>query len=69
MTSSAPAPPAGPQYVGVIPAVSIDPDWDLMYAISVTDESGAKAFYPDLDKTAPYVVVEVVSSSLSRSLS
>ena len=46
-------------YEAVVPGAAIDEDWDLMYAVSVIDDQGNHAFYPDLDRRAPYVVVRV----------
>lgn len=49
----------GSAYRATIPAEYIGATWDLMYYIEAVDEFGNGAFYPDPDKSAPYVVVTI----------
>jgi hypothetical protein len=49
----------GRDYQAIIPADYIGTTWDLMYYIEAVDEFGNGIFYPDPDKTAPYVIVKV----------
>ena len=47
-------------YVGAIPGEEICTTWDVMYYIEAMDVLGNASSYPNLDVTAPYVVVTVV---------
>jgi hypothetical protein len=42
-----------------VPATEIPPTWDFMYFFEVMDNRGNGGMYPDLNKTAPYVVVRL----------
>jgi hypothetical protein len=46
-------------YTADIPGEFIVPGWDLMYSIEVVDSGGVGAFYPDLHKQNPFVVISV----------
>ena len=45
-------------YAALIPGDFITPDWNLIYFIEAIDNKGNGRIYPDLDREAPYVVVE-----------
>jgi hypothetical protein len=42
--------------------MDIDPKFDLMYLLEVTDNAGNGAIYPDLHRETPYVIVEVMAN-------
>ena len=46
-------------FVAKIPGFFIVPAWDLMYFVEAVDTAGNGRIYPDLDTTAPYVIVPV----------
>ena len=45
-------------YAAVIPGDFITPDWNLIYFVEAIDTKGNGRIYPDLEREAPYVVVE-----------
>lgn len=47
------------EFDAVIPALDIDPKFDLMYLLEVTDNAGNGAIYPDLHSETPYVIVQI----------
>jgi hypothetical protein len=47
------------QYQAVIGAEDIPYKWDFMYLFEVMDNAGNGKIYPDLEKEAPYVIVEL----------
>ena len=47
------------QYVAVVPAEHLVPEWDFMYLIEVMDSHGNGKIYPDLEKEMPYIVVHL----------
>jgi len=49
------------EYEAVVPGLDIDPKFDLMYFLEVTDNAGNGAIYPDLHTETPYVIVQVVA--------
>jgi len=54
------------QYHATIPAQHIVPEWDFMYFFEVMDNQGNGKIYPDLEREAPYVVVELERGSAQR---
>jgi len=54
-----PPPAAGGVYQATVPAEDVKPEWDFMYYIETVDRAGNGAIHPDLEKTAPYVIVEL----------
>jgi hypothetical protein len=46
-------------WTAAIPAAFIDPKWDLVYFVEAIDANGSGRNFPDLEVTAPYVVVPV----------
>ncbi len=49
----------GDRYEATIPGDFVSTSYDLMYYVEVVDRAGNGTFYPDPDRTAPYVVVKV----------
>jgi len=49
----------GGRYTATVPAGDIQPRWDFMYLMEVMDNCGNGTIYPDLEKEAPYIVVEL----------
>jgi hypothetical protein len=47
----------GGKYVGTIPGEAIPADFDFVYYLEAVDEGGTGCFFPDWEKTAPYVIV------------
>jgi hypothetical protein len=50
---------AANEFAATVPGESIDPKWDFMYFLEVTDQAGNGANWPNLTKEAPYVIVKV----------
>jgi hypothetical protein len=42
-----------------IPAIDVDPHFDLQYFFEVMDNAGNGRIYPDMDKETPYITVKV----------
>jgi hypothetical protein len=51
---------SGDSYEAMIPGEFITSSYDVMYYVEAVDQFGNGAFYPDPDRTAPYVVVKVL---------
>jgi hypothetical protein len=49
----------GDKYEATIPGDFITPSYDVMYYVEAVNSFGNGSFYPDPDRTAPYVVVKV----------
>ncbi len=47
------------KWVATIPGDFIVPEWNLMYFIEVTDQKGNGKMFPDFEKVAPYIIVEL----------
>ena len=47
-------------YLATVPAEHVDPAWDFMYLLEVVDKHGNGAIYPDLEITAPYIIVKLI---------
>ena len=47
------------EYIAVMSAAEIDPQWDLMYLIETMDVHGNGAICPDLEVAAPYVIIKL----------
>jgi hypothetical protein len=50
------------EYEAIIPALDVDPKFDLMYLLEVTDNAGNGAIYRDLHSETPYVIVQVLAA-------
>ena len=50
---------SGDEYAATVPAADISPEWDFMYFIEVMDKAGNGTIHPDLEETAPYVIVRL----------
>ncbi len=48
------------EYEATVPAGQLSPEWDFIYFYEVMDQSGNGKIYPDLEKEAPYVIVELI---------
>jgi hypothetical protein len=48
----------GGKFVGIIPGEAISADFDFVYYLEAVDEGGTGCFYPDWEKTAPYIIVK-----------
>jgi hypothetical protein len=46
-------------WTAAIPTAFIDPHWDLIYFVEAIDSNGAGRNFPDLEISAPYVIVPV----------
>jgi hypothetical protein len=46
-------------YQAVVPAEQVVPKWDFMYLLEVMDNGGHGRIFPDLNQTAPYIVVRL----------
>jgi hypothetical protein len=47
----------GGKFVGTIPGEAIPADFDFVYYLEAVDEGGSGCFFPDWEKTAPYIIV------------
>jgi len=47
------------RFRAVVPAEHVPPAWDFMYFIETADRCGNGRIWPDLETTAPYVVVRL----------
>jgi hypothetical protein len=47
-------------YEATVPGESIPPKFDFMYFLEVMDNRGQGKIYPDLNETAPYIVVRLI---------
>ena len=47
------------EYAAVVPAEHLPPGLDFMYFLEVMDTAGNGSIHPDLEETAPYVIVEL----------
>jgi hypothetical protein len=50
---------SGDKYEATIPGDFVTTDHDIMYYVEALDRLGGGTFYPDPDRTAPYVIVKV----------
>lgn len=50
---------SGEFYQATIPGAYIDARYDLIYYVEAVDQFGNATFYPDPDRSLPYVVVKV----------
>ena len=48
----------GDKYVGEIPAGAIQKNWDLVYYLEAVDESRDGCYFPDWEKTTPFLIVK-----------
>ncbi len=46
-------------YEAVVPALQINPKWDMMYFINIIDKEKHGIIYPDLNRETPYKIVKL----------
>jgi len=47
------------EYAATVPGDRLSEEWDFMYFFEVMDRAGNGKIYPDLEKEAPYIIVEL----------